>query len=76
MNSLNKIFIFTFILSISFASDLSSKNRKLVLSYNDEWISYNKYGEDIIITFLLIVDEVSMYDEISASILTSNLLHN
>ncbi|MBV67182.1 MAG: glycosyl hydrolase family 17 [Candidatus Marinimicrobia bacterium] len=38
MNSLNKIFIFTFILSISFASDLSSKNRKLVLSYNDEWI--------------------------------------
>ena len=38
MNSLNKIFIFTFILSISFASDLSSKNRKLVLSFNDEWI--------------------------------------
>ena len=38
MNSLNKIFIITFILSISLASDLSSKNRKLVLSYNDEWI--------------------------------------
>ena len=38
MNSLNKIFIISFILSICFSSDLSSKNRKLILSYNDEWI--------------------------------------
>ena len=38
MNSLNKIFVISFILSICFSSDLSSKNRKLILSYNDEWI--------------------------------------